>query len=85
MFVNTYETVQQFKTGRKRTVNKALNLKRGRIFSAKSKAVSAYKVSDIKLKKKKMHREDALRKKGQKKRGRKEGDLPFHNYRLLST
>jgi uncharacterized metal-binding protein len=63
MFVNTYVTVQQFKIGRKRKVNKALNLKRGVIFSAKSKAVSAYKVSDIKLKKKK---------------GRKEGHRPFH-------
>jgi hypothetical protein len=76
MFVNTYEAVQQFKIGRKRKVDKALNLKRGGLFSAKSKAVTAY--SDIKLKKKKkIHREDALRKKGQKKRGRKEAKLGF--------
>ena len=76
MFVNTYETVQQFEIGRKRKVNNALNLKRSVIFSAKSKAVSAYKVSDIKLKKKeekkkkkKMDREETVRKKGRRRGG----------------
>ena len=76
MFVNTYETVQQFEIGRKRKVNNALNLKRSVIFSAKSKAVSAYKVSDIKLKKKKKMQ---LEKRAEEGRGgRKEGNPPFY-------